>query len=155
MIETERIRKIIEDRLRGSDTYLVSVEVEQDNKIVVEIDNDLSVSIGNCIDLTRYIETQLDRNIEDYDLEVGSTGISQPFKILRQYKKNIGKEVEIVLKEGKKYSGILKTVDETQLTLTVETQIKPEGAKRKITVKEDLIFEQSKIKQTKNIIRFK
>jgi ribosome maturation factor RimP len=155
MIETALVRGIVEDYLAGSDAYWVTVGIAPDNKITVEIDNDQSVSIDDCIALTRHIESKLDRDKEDYELEVGSAGISQPFKVFRQYKKNIGKEVETLLKNGKKLSGILKDAGEENLILTVEKQVKPEGSKRKVVVEEDLTFNYSEIKYTKNIIRFK
>jgi ribosome maturation factor RimP len=155
MIEKSVVKEIVDDFLRDSNNYLVDIEVNPGNTIVVEIDNDQSVSIDDCIALTRFIESRLNRDIEDYELEVGSAGISQPFKLLRQYKKNTGKEVEVLLKDGKKYAGLLKDADENRLVLTVEKQVKPEGAKRKITVEEDLAFTYNEIKYTKNIIRFK
>jgi ribosome maturation factor RimP len=155
MIEKSVIKAIVEDFLRDSDNYPVDIEVKPDNTIVVEIDNDRSVSLDDCIALNRFIESRLDRDIEDYELEVGSSGISKPFKLLRQYKKNTGKEVEVLLKNGKKQVGILKEATEEQVILTIEKQVKPEGSKRKITVEEDLTFTYDEIKQTKNIIRFK
>jgi ribosome maturation factor RimP len=154
MIEKSIVKEIINDFLRDSENYLVDIEVKPDNTIIVEIDNDRMVSINDCIDLSRFIESKLDRDKEDYELEVGSSGISQPFKLLRQYKKNTGNEVETLLKNGKKYAGILKEAAENQFILTVKKQIKPEGAKRKITVEEDMCFIYNEIKYTKNIIRF-
>ncbi|MDR2085611.1 MAG: ribosome assembly cofactor RimP [Dysgonamonadaceae bacterium] len=154
MIEKSVVEDIVNNFLKDSENYLAGIEVKPDNTIVVEIDNDRAVSIDDCIALSRFIESQLDRNIEDYELEVGSSGISQPFQLLRQYKKNTGKEVETLLKNGKKYTGLLKEADENHFILTVEKQIKPEGAKRKITVEEDMCFTYNEIKYTKNIIRF-
>jgi ribosome maturation factor RimP len=155
MIEKSVVEEIVNEFLKNSDNYPVEIKVNPDNRIVVEIDSDRSVSIDDCIALNRFIESHLDREKEDYELEVGSSGIAQPFKLLRQYKKNVGKEVEILLKNGKKQTGVLKEVDENQLILTVEKQVKPEGAKRKVTIEEDLTFSYDEIKQTKNIIRFK
>jgi ribosome maturation factor RimP len=155
MIDKAVVQEIIEEYLKNSDNYLTDLKIEPGERIVVEIDSDRSVSIDDCVALTKHIESQLDRNVEDYELEVGSAGLSQAFKVLRQYKKNTGKEVETLLKAGNKYSGILKEVDEDQIVLTIEKQVKPEGAKRKITVQEDLTFAYSEIKYTKNIIRFK
>jgi ribosome maturation factor RimP len=154
-VEISKLRSTIEEYLKNSDKYLVEATLQPDDKIVVEIDSDRFVSIDDCIALTKYIESQFDRNIEDYELEVGSTGIAQPFKMLRQYKKNIGNEVEILLKERKKYTGILKDAGEDKIVLTIEKQVKPEGSKRKIAQKEDLTFTYNEIKYTKNIIRFK
>jgi ribosome maturation factor RimP len=154
-VEISKIRSIVEEYLKDSDKYLVEATIQPDNKIVVEIDSDQTVAIDDCVALTKYIESQFDRNTEDYELEVGSAGIAQPFKMLRQYKKNIGNEVETLLKEGKKFLGILKDADESKIVLTIEKQVKPEGSKRKITQSEDLMFSYNEIKYTKNIIRFK
>jgi ribosome maturation factor RimP len=154
MIEQSVVKEIINDFLKDSENYLVNIEVRPDNTIVVEIDNDQAVTLYDCVALSRFVESRLDRNKEDYELEVGSAGISQPFRHLRQYRKNIGKEVETLLKNGKKYTGILKEADENQFILTVEKKIKPEGAKRKITAGEDMCFIYNEIKYTRNIIRF-
>ncbi|MDR2057504.1 MAG: ribosome assembly cofactor RimP [Dysgonamonadaceae bacterium] len=154
MIEKSIVNNIIGDFLKDSENYLVDIEVKPDNTIIVEIDNDRAVSIDDCIALSRFVESKLNRDVEDYELQVGSAGISQPFKLHRQYQKNTGKEVEVLLKNGKKYTGILKEAGETRFVLTVEKQVKPEGAKRKITIEEDMNFVYNEIKYTKNIIRF-
>ncbi|MDR1737254.1 MAG: ribosome assembly cofactor RimP [Candidatus Symbiothrix sp.] len=154
MIDRETVKNIVEDFLRHhSDLFLTDLKVEPDNRLTVEIDSDKAVSIDECADLTRFIESHLDREVEDYELEVGSAGISQAFKQLRQYRKNQGREVETLTKNGKKLTGILKDADDTQLTLTLTKQIKPEGAKRKITVEEDVTLPYEEIKYTKNIIK--
>jgi Uncharacterized protein conserved in bacteria len=155
MIEQSLVKEIAEDFLNGSESYLINVEVKPGNAIVVEIDNDQSVNVEECIALNKYIESRLDRDKEDFELEVGSYGISQPFKIPRQYRKYIGKEVEVLTKAGMKYTGILKGAEENGIVLTIEKQIKPEGAKRKITVEEDLSFAYEELKYTKYLIRFK
>jgi ribosome maturation factor RimP len=155
MIERARVEKIVEDYLAGSENYPVGVDIHPGNKIIVEIDSDKGVSIDDCIALTKHIESKLDRDVEDYELEVGSAGLSQPFKILRQYIKNIGNEIEVLTKNGKKQSGILKNADNDKIILAVEKQIKPEGSKRKVTIEEELTFVYDEIKQAKYIIRFK
>jgi Uncharacterized protein conserved in bacteria len=155
MIEKDLLRNIVEEYLRDKEHYLVDIEIDKSNRIVVEIDHDEAVSIEDCIVLNKHIEANLDREKEDYELEVTSAGISSPFKTFRQYRKNIGNEVEILTKSGKKMTGILKDADEKQITLTIEKQIKPEGAKRKITVNEDLVFPYEDLKYTKYVIRFK
>ncbi|MDR2683224.1 MAG: ribosome assembly cofactor RimP [Dysgonamonadaceae bacterium] len=149
------IAEIAGNYLKDSDKYLVDVKLEPGDRIVVEIDGDTPVSIDDCIALTKHIESVCDRDVEDYELEVGSAGISQPFKILRQYQKAVGREVEILLKTGKKQAGILKATDENAIVLTVQKQVKPEGAKRKTTVEEDLSFGYNEIKYTKYIIKLK
>jgi ribosome maturation factor RimP len=155
MIDKEIIRQAVEDFTKETEIFLVSVEVKPGNIIVVEIDSDGSVSIDDCIALNKFIESKLNRDIEDYELEVGSAGISQPFRILRQYQKKIGNEVEVLTKAGQKLQGVLQGANEQNIVLTTEKQVKPEGAKRKVTVKENLTFTHDEIKYTKYLIRFK
>ena len=155
MIDKQMVIQLAEEKLASSGNYLVDVEIQPGNVIIVEIDNDEAVCIDDCVELSRFIVEHLDRNSEDFELEVGSAGITSPFKILRQYQKNIGKEVEVLLASGMKLTGILKSADENGIVLTVEKQVKPEGAKRKITVEEDLAYTYNEIKSTKYLIRFK
>lgn len=155
MIDKQVVRQLVEEKLASTDNYLVDVEIKPGNLIVVEIDNDEAVCIDDCVELSRYLEEHLDRDVEDYELEVGSAGITSPFKVLRQYIKNIGNEVEMLLKSGVKLTGVLKAADEQGLVVTVEKQVKPEGAKRKMTVEEDLSYTYEEIKYTKYLIRFK
>ena len=155
MIDKRVIKQLVEEKLASSSNYLVSVEVQPGNIIVVEIDNDDAVSIDDCVELSRYIEEHLDRDAEDFELEVGSAGITSPFKVLRQYKKNIGNEVEVLTKNGVKLSGLLKSANEEGFVVTVTQQVKPEGAKRKVTIEEDLPYTYNEIKYTKYLIRFK
>jgi ribosome maturation factor RimP len=154
MIERETIKKWVDEKLKGSDDYLVDISIRADNSISVEIDNDHGVSIDSCVALSRFIEAYSDREKEDFELEVGSSGITSPFKIVRQYIKNIGNEVEMLLKNGKKLTGILKAADDHAATITVEKKIKQETFKRKITVREDLTYSYDEIKYTKYLIRF-
>lgn len=155
MIDKQMVIQLAEEKLASSGNYLVDVEIQPGNVIIVEIDNDEAVCIDDCVELSRFIEEHLDRDSEDFELEVGSAGITSPFKILRQYQKNIGKEVEVLLASDMKLTGILKSADENGIVLTVEKQVKPEGAKRKITVEEDLAYTYNEIKSTKYLIRFK
>lgn len=155
MIKKEIVTGIVDEFLINSDNYAIDIQVKPDNTILVEIDNDRAVSIDDCISLSKFIESKLDRDAEDYELEVGSAGIGQPFKILRQYLKNVGNEVEILTKTGVRHTGILKAADAEAFVLTVEKQVKPDGAKRKVTVEEDLTFPYGEIKHTKYLIRFK
>ena len=155
MIEKKVVSQFIEEKLASSSNYLVDVVIKPGNLIVVEIDNDEAVSYDDCAELSRYLEEHLDRDVEDYELEVVSAGITSPFKVLRQYVKNIGNEVEMLLKNGSKLTGVLKSADENGVVVSVEKKVKPEGAKRKVTVVEDESYTFDEIKYTKYLIRFK
>ena len=155
MIEKKTVCQIVDEWLEDKEYFLVEVIISPDDKIVVEIDHKEGVWIEDCVELSRYIESRLNREDEDYELEVGSAGITSPFKVLRQYVKNIGNEVEMLLKSGTKLTGVLKSADENGVVVTVEKQVKPEGAKRKVTVREDQSYTFDEIKYTKYLIRFK
>ena len=155
MISKDSIFQAVEQFLSATDYFLVDIKVTPDNRVLVEIDSFEGVTIEFCAELNRHIESQIDREIEDYELEVGSAGLTEPFKVLKQYEKNLGNEVETLTKEGKKYNGILTEVDSTGFVLEIEKSEKPEGAKRKVIVSENLTFPYEDIKTTKYIIRFK
>lgn len=123
MIDKKTIVSLVEDFLAGSDNFLVEVRMSSDNEIVVEIDSDTSVDIETCCELNRFIESKMSRDIEDYSLEVGSSGLTSPFKIHRQYCKNIGNEIE-VLAGGKKRFGILKSVGDDAFTIELVSKQK-------------------------------
>ncbi|MFV0392471.1 MAG: ribosome assembly cofactor RimP [Paludibacteraceae bacterium] len=155
MILQEPVIQFVEEYLAETDYYPVDVKITHDNKIFIEIDCFDGVSINFCSELSRAIETKLDRDTEDYELEVSSAGLTQPFKVAKQYEKNIGNEVEVMTKDGRKLVGILKSFNEDTITLEIEKQVKPEGAKRKMIVREDTPIPFNNIKTTKYIIRFK
>lgn len=155
MIEKSVISELAEAYLKETSDYLVDVLVAPGNVITVEIDNDNGVNIDECVALSRYLETKLDRDVEDFELTVTSAGLTSPFKTIRQYKKFAGQEVETLTKKGEKLKGILKEVNDNGFTLTITKMVKPEGAKRKTEVEEDLSFDYNDIKHTKYLIRFK
>jgi hypothetical protein len=155
MIEQNTVMRLAEAALADSACYLVDVVIGADNAIVVEIDHDEAVSIDDCVALSQYIEQHLDRDAEDYELEVTSAGLDRPFKIVRQYRKHIGSEIELKPREGALRTGMLKDADETGVTLTVAKKVKPEGARRKTTVYEDETYRYDEIAYAKSKIRFK
>ena len=155
MIDKNVVTRIVEEWLGGKDYFLVDVTVTPDDKIVVEIDHAEGVWIDDCVDLSRYIESKLNREVEDYELEVGSAGIGQPFKVLQQYIIHIGKDVEVLDKDGKKWTGVLAEANEANFTITVQTKVKPEGAKRPKLVEQNVTFTYDEIKYTKYLISFK
>ena len=155
MIDRNIVSGIVNEWLEDKEYFLVDVSVSPDDKIVVEIDHTEGVWIDDCVELSRFIESKLDREEEDYELEVGSAGIGQPFKVLKQYLIHIGKEVEVLTRDGKKLEGVLKDANEENITLTVLKKVKPEGAKRPKLVEEDITYTYNDIKYTKYLISFK
>ena len=155
MISKDSVYQVVEQFIVDTDYFLVDIKVTPDNRVMVEIDSFEGVKIDFCAELNRHIESQIDRELEDYDLEVGSAGLTEPFKVQKQYEKNLGNEVETLTREGKKFTGVLTEVHENEFVLEIEKSIKPEGAKRKTIVSENLTFPYEEIKTTKYLIRFK
>ncbi len=155
MIDRNVVQNIVEEWLEGKDYFLVEVTVSPDDKIIVEIDHAEGVWIEDCVELSRFIESRLNREEEDFELEVGSAGIGQPFKVLQQYINHIGMEVETLTREGEKLCGVLKDADKQGFVLTVPRRIKVEGSKRPKVVEEDRAFTYEDVKYTKYLISFK
>ena len=155
MISKDTVRSIVEEWLDGKEDFLVDIEISPDDRIVVEIDHADGVWIEDCVALSRYIEDHLSRDEEDYELEVGSAGLGQPFKVPQQYHCFVGKDVEVLDADGKKYKGVLKSVDGGDFTVTVEEKQKVEGRKRPQLVSVDRTFQMDTVKYTKYLINFK
>jgi len=155
MINTKTVEQIVNDKIAGSHLYLVEVTVGAQNAISVFVDSDVAVTLADCIELSKHVEAQFDREVEDFELNVSSAGLSEPFKVARQFVKNIGKEVEVIGKDGIKNIGTLLAYNETGIELEMIKKIKPEGAKRKqdIAIKESISFD--KIKLVRIYISFK
>ncbi len=154
MIEKEKVRVLVDQWLEGKEYFLTDLTVSTDDRIVVEIDHKEGVWIEDCVELSKFIEDNLDREVEDYELEVGSAGIGQPMKVLQQYINNVGNEVEVLTAAGKKLKGVLAAADEEGITLTVQKKVKPEGAKRPVLVDEDVRMAYADTKEVKAVIKF-
>lgn len=155
MIDKNVVKQLVEEWLQDKDYFLVDITISADDKIVVEIDHAEGVWIEDCVALSRFIESRLSRDEADYELEVGSAGIGQPFKVRQQYVNHIGKEVEVLTTDGKKLKGILSAVNDEHFTVTTQIKVKPEGAKRPKLVDEERTFGYNEIKYTKYLISFK
>jgi ribosome maturation factor RimP len=155
MIDRQQVIDLTNEWLASKEYFLVDVAISKDDKITVEIDHAEGVWIEDCAELSRHIENGLSRDAEDYELEVGSAGLGQPFKVLQQYKNHVGLEVEVLTKDGKKLKGILKDAVEENFVVTVTKKEKVEGMKRPQLVEEDLCFSYDDVKYTKYIINFK
>ena len=155
MIDKNVVKKLVDEWLQDQEYFLVDIEISPDNRIVVEIDHADGVWIEDCVALSRYIEERLSRDEEDYELEVGSAGLGQPFKVPQQYVNFVGKEVEVLDADGIKVKGILKAVDGNDFTVGVEEKVKVEGKKRPVKMEVDHVYQMDKVKYTKYIISFK
>ncbi len=143
---------MVEEKLSDT-TFIVDISVGLGNAISVIIDDDHGLGIDKCIEMSRHVEHQFDREVEDFSLEVSSPGLTQPFKVLRQYFKNLEKEVEIVTGKGEKFSGILKSASEKNFIVETTNNIKVDG--KKTTVVKMVEFSMDEIKTVKPVITFK
>jgi len=155
MIEKKTVKDLVDQWLEGKEYFLVDIEISADNRIVVEIDHADGVWIEDCVELSRFIEDRLDREKEDFELEVGSAGLGQPFKVPQQYENFVGKEVEVLDGAGKKWRGVLSGVEDRNFTVTVEQKVKVEGKKRPEMQKVEMSFCMDEVKYTKYLISFK
>lgn len=155
MIDKNVVKTLVDEWLQDKEYFLVDIEISQDNRIVVEIDHADGVWIEDCVGLSRFIEDHLDREKEDFELEVGSAGLGQPFKVPQQYINFVGKEVEVLDADGQKVKGILKSVDGNDFTVSVEEKVKVEGKKRPVKQEVDHIYQMDQVKYTKYLISFK
>ena len=155
MIDKSVVKAVVEEWLQDKEYFLVDIEVSPDDKIVVEIDHVDGVWIEDCVELSRYIESRLSRDEEDYELEVGSAGLGQPFKVPQQYINFIGKEVEVLDRDGKKVQGTLKSVNGNDFVVAVDEKVKIEGKKRPEIQSVDHAFQMDQVKYTKYLISLK
>ena len=138
MIDKNVVKTLVDEWLQDKEYFLVDIEISQDNRIVVEIDHADGVWIEDCV-----------------ELEVGSAGLGQPFKVPQQYINFVGKEVEVLDADGQKVKGILKSVDGNDFTVSVEEKVKVEGKKRPVKQEVDHIYQMDQVKYTKYLISFK
>ena len=157
MIDKNIIKTAVNEWLEKGDYYLVDLEMTADDRIVIEIDHADGVWIEDCADLSRFLQEKIGEELGDYELEVGSAGIGQPFKVIQQYRNHVGKDVEVLAGDGKKVQGVLKEVadDGTQIVLTVKEKQLVEGKKRPVLVEVDKTFVISEIKSCKYLLNFK
>jgi len=152
MIEKEKIQYLVEEIL-SDDMFIVGINIGSGNAIAVSVDSDTGMSIDKCVGISRHIEQSLDRETEDFSLEVSSPGLTQPFRVMRQYYKNIGQKIEVVTKEGEKQEGILKSVNVDGFELEFTAKEKLNGIRT--LIKRSVVYSFEQIKTVKLVISFK
>ena len=160
MINAKKIQVLAEEFLEGTSAFLVDVKVASGNVIRISLENDDRTSITDCVALSRHIEGSFDREEEDFSLDVGSPGLDQPLKVLRQYLKIVGKQIAVNPIEGKKLEGELVSVEEDEgefvgLVLKTREKKRIEGRKAMEWVDEEHQFQAGELEWTKVIISFK
>lgn len=152
MIDKTALTQVINDALEGTTMFLVELKVSHDNIIDVALDSMDSINIDDCVMVNNAVLNAFDRDIEDYELTVGSYGITSPLLLPRQYEKNLGQEAEVLTADGRKLKGKLEACDEKGFTLLIPTRVKVEGKKRRELVMEPTHLAYNEIKYTKIII---
>ena len=155
MINKETIQTLTEEWLQGNDYFLVDINFAADDRIVIEIDHADGVWIEDCAELSRFLQERLGDELGEFELEVGSAGLGQPFKVAQQYVNHIGDMVEVLELDGKKLQGVLKAVDGNSFTITVQEKQKQEGKKRPVLVDVDKTFQMDGVKYAKYLLAFK
>ncbi len=154
MISAERIRTCIEEELRRNVLFLVDVKIDSANRIKVYVDSMKGITIDECAALSRIIENELNRDEEDFDLEVSSPGLDRPLVLPVQYMKNTGREIEVLTTGGQIIKGSLQYADEEKIEIETRTKIKIQGRKKKETIVKRFSFTFNEIKMAKVIITF-
>jgi len=149
MITEERVKDLARTKALELGGFLVSAKVSTQNVINVFVDKVAGISITECLQISRFIEQDLDRDVEDFQLSVSSPGLSNSFVVKEQYQKNIGNEIVVKLNDGKKIKGKLIAFDGS---IVLETSKKEKGKKQ--IKKEEKIILSEQIKETKLIIKF-
>lgn len=155
MISKERVENIIKPKIEENGLFLVEITVNPSNHISIFVDGDNGVTIDQCIDISRFIEQNLNRDVEDYELDVSSAGLDLPLKVQRQYIKNIGRLVDVVLTSGQKLRGKIIGVSDFGIDLEVEKSVLMEGKKRKQLVTVIEVYKYTDIKSTKIVVSFR
>ena len=120
MITNETVKALVEQHIKGTDIFLVEVSVKPGNGIQIHVDRPDGISINECAKISRHLNEMLDRDVEDYSLEVSSPGLGAPFKVRQQFEKNIGRKIEVLLAEGTRMSGELRSISDTKIILRVK-----------------------------------
>lgn len=154
MIDKQALENLINARLEGTEYQLITLNVSADNNILVEVDRLSGVDVDFCSELNQYICENLDREVEDYALEVGSVSLTDPFKTKMQYDKNLGHDVEVLALDGKKYRGQLVSVDEDSFSIDAEVMVVVEGKKRKQKQLQTLTWKYTEVKYTRYDLKF-
>ena len=148
MISESYIRQLVEEKLEGTEMFIVELSVSSNNRIVVEIDGMSGVTIDDCVAVSRQIESNLDREQEDFELQVSSAGIDKPLRDRRQFEKNIGREVKIIMQDSAEIKGVVLEVGDS---LKVKL---PASKKKKLPEREEAVAWEN-IRETKILISFK
>lgn len=155
MIDRQTVVSAVEEAIAGSDLFVVDVTVTPDKSIAVEIDSPGNLDIDTCSALTRRIGELLPAELDDYDLEVGSAGLTAPFKVRGQWEKNLGNEIELLTNDGRKLAATLAALGDDSFTIAYQVKEKPQGQKRPVLVEKTEEIPFANVKKANYLLRFK
>jgi len=158
MLNREYIIELAEERIAelNKGLFIVDLRIGENNIIMLEIDSEIgSVSIDDCVRVSRNIEHNLDREEQDFELHVSSAGLDRPLRVTRQYPKNIGRELKVKTEDGRKIEALLVAADEQGILLKTERKEKIEGKKKKEVIVEEIPLKYTEIKEARVVISFK
>ena len=154
MIEKAKIQGLVEEKLDES-MFIVDVSVNERNVIHILIDSFNGLTIEQCVDISRHVEHNLDREEEDFELQVSSPGLTESFKVVKQYEKYKGRKIEVLTKEGSKLEGVLLETNSEGFVLETSVKEKLDGHKKKQLVVKKHLLEYDNIESAKAVISFK
>jgi ribosome maturation factor RimP len=155
MIEKATIEEIIRKYIEGTDIFLVDIRLSPGNIIHITLDKPEGITIKECTAINRYVVSQLDKDAENFELEISSPGLGLPFKVFQQYQKNLGRNVEVILKDGIKVKGKLIGASTERIEIEEQKKIRKEGKKKPEYVVAITSYYMNEIKSTKLIVSFK
>lgn len=155
MKQKEELEKAAAGYIEGKDLFLVEIKISADNDINITIESDTrDITLDDCVEMSRYIEERLDREVEDFSLTVGSAGLTAPFKLPRQYRKFVGSTVEVTFKDGHRQKALLESADDEVFEISYERLVPVEGKKKKMREAVREVLKYSDIKSAKAVIKF-
>lgn len=155
MKQKEQLEKAAAEYVEGKDIFVVDIKVSADNDIDITIETDeRDVTLDDCVEMSRFIESRLDRDVEDFSLTVGSAGLTSPFKLPRQYRKYVGSTIEVTFRDGHRQKALLESAGDEEFEISYEKLVPVEGKKKKVreTMHESLKY--AEIKSAKAVIKF-
>lgn len=155
MVIKEDIEKVIVETIEGTEAFLVDVDIKQGNLIRVFVDDPNGISLDECVRISKVIESGLDREEEDFDLQVSSPGLENPLLVLPQYLKNIGRELKVETNAKERYVGELLSADQSGISLNAKVKVKVDGSKKKKSELRDVSLKFDEIKSAKVNLQFK
>lgn len=154
MITKENIENLLLEKTEGTEIFVVDIMINSGNTIIVHLDSNKGITLDECVEFNRFITGRLDKDLEDYNLEISSPGLDSPFKVEKQYLKYAGRKVELIMSDGKKKIGTLLAYREGEID--VEEWVKPEGKPgSKKTIPVVKTYKPDEFKSVKSVVSFK